>query len=119
MTNTLTDDDRCPYCGSSEIEVVQVMSSSWASKCETCGAKGPVCDYEHFAVDAFRQRPEEGRLREALRKTQRFLSDERWGTWPYMEGSDIYGGIDRLKQVVGQALNPRSEEKEERCPKTS
>ena len=30
------------------------------------------------------------RLVDALRDTMKWLNDERWGTWPYMEGAQVY-----------------------------
>lgn len=43
-------------------------------------------------------------LEKALRDVKQFLEDPRWGTYPYMEGTDVYEDKDEALTTIDSAL---------------
>lgn len=39
-----------------------------------------------------------------LKRCENFLDKKEWGTWSYMEGSQVYSDIENAKQDVKQTL---------------
>lgn len=58
-----------------------------------------------------RLQAENKRLRSALEDCKMFVSNKGWGTWPYMEGSDVYTDLENIKVIIEKALQPAKEQK--------
>jgi Lar family restriction alleviation protein len=43
----------CPFCGSEEVVLIELDSSSWSVECKTCNATGPIKQTPLFATRAW------------------------------------------------------------------
>jgi hypothetical protein len=43
----------CPFCGSTEIEVSEILIGAWSAKCDNCDTLGPEKDSAEFAALAW------------------------------------------------------------------
>ena len=43
----------CPFCGSTDVEVLEILVRAWSGKCKTCDTLGPEEDSEEFAALAW------------------------------------------------------------------
>lgn len=43
----------CPFCGSTDVEVLEIVVRAWSGKCKTCDTLGPEEDSEEFAALAW------------------------------------------------------------------
>ena len=43
----------CPFCGSTEIEVSEILVGAWSAKCDNCDTLGPEEDSAEFATLAW------------------------------------------------------------------
>jgi len=41
----------CPFCGSTDVEVLEILVRAWSGKCKTCDTLGPA----EFAVKAWNE----------------------------------------------------------------
>jgi hypothetical protein len=70
----------CPFCGSTDIEVSEILVGAWSAKCDNCDTLGPEEDSAEFATLAWNKgtprHHEVHRLRTALEQI-------RDGDWKY------------------------------------
>lgn len=45
----------CPFCGSTEIEVSEILIGAWSAKCDNCDTLGPEKDSAEFATLAWNE----------------------------------------------------------------
>ena len=43
----------CPFCGSTDIEVSEILIGAWSAKCDNCDTLGPEEDSAEFATLAW------------------------------------------------------------------
>ena len=62
----------CPFCGSTDIEVSEILVGAWSAKCDNCDTLGPEEDSAEFATLAWNKgtprHHEVHRLRAALKR---------------------------------------------------
>ena len=45
--------EECPFCGSTDIEVSEILIGAWSAKCDNCDTLGPEEDSAEFATLAW------------------------------------------------------------------
>ena len=45
--------NECPFCGSTDIEVSEILIGAWSAKCDNCDTLGPEEDSAEFATLAW------------------------------------------------------------------
>ena len=71
----------------------------------------PNCTSQFRAIPVNVQR-ELAEARELLSKTAEWLRDPRWGTWPYMEGSEVYDDKANAIEAIDAFLAATAKENE-------
>lgn len=86
----------CPFCGSTEIEVSEILVGAWSAKCDNCDTLGPEEDSAEFATLAWNKAtPRHHRVHKLEEALKRIRDHDKIILGEHM---------DQVRQIAREAL---------------
>ena len=88
----------CPFCGSTDIEVSEILIGAWSAKCDNCDTLGPEEDSAEFATLAWNKgTPRHHRVHKLEEALKRIRDHDKIILGEHM---------DQVRQIAREALEP-------------